>query len=195
MMFVFISHVLQSLSVTLRCKCKCFFQILRQSNDWNDCMLDCSSVFTLSSPCVFFSSLRLSLCRQLCMKAKTRTQRCAECCWHTRSCAGEADCNTSFISSSLSFLVAVLPPSSHLFLCSSPAAAHFVHVQEVLTSHLTVLNTFLILSTSLTPPHIRIHTDPYLLRKMSFSYQSRCFNYNLKMNFFGSRLGRKEFYL
>ena len=88
-------------------------------------------------------SLHLLFSRRLFMKAKTKTPRCAECCWHTRSCAGE---NT--------------PSSCSSDSLSSPAA-HFVSLKKVPTSHLSVLDTFLILSPLLTPPHRRVRTQTH----------------------------------
>jgi len=80
------------------------------------------------------------------------------------------------------------------------SAAHtWDHVQvrrDETNSHRSVPCTFLTLSPLLTPP-TPTHTPPpsstRLLSKMSLRSHSCGFNYNLKINFFGSRLRGKRF--
>lgn len=130
--------------------------------------------FLLFPVCVCFFS-------QLCMKAKTRTQRCAECCWHMKSCAGETRLLTSHCHPRLSL-------SSHR--CTSLSTQRtFLIFRKIST---VTSFAFLILSLSLTPPKCTQIQMSYLLRKMSLGSHSCSFNYNLKMNFFWSRLRRKR---
>lgn len=53
------------------------------------------------------------------------------------------------------------PLLSIVFGSLSSPAAHFVSLKKVPTSHLSVLDTFLILSPLLTPPHRRVRTQTH----------------------------------
>lgn len=135
----------QSPSAETMCVCVC-----RRCYCWTTCSLNnpnntaTALTFFLYRPTVYIGhqcrSLSMFSCRQLFMKAKTRTQRCAECCWHMRSCAGENECIKSN-SSSLFLFFSFL---SYPLLSSN--IQYFVSLQEVPTNHLSVPNTFLILS-------------------------------------------------
>lgn len=131
-----------------------------------------------------------------------------------RLCAGENGCIKSIYFSQIfllsstssnnpfSFYFSFHPLSSHLlsFLSSSffpcnilCSSAESSPQSPLCTPYISYFVTLINPPTHTHPDaYIRIHIKPYLLRKMSFSYQSRCFNYNLEMNFFGSRLGGKS---
>lgn len=54
-----------------------------------------------------------------------------------------------------------LHPLLSVFGSLSSPAAHSVSMKKVPTSHLSVLDTFLILSPLLTPPHRRVRTQTH----------------------------------
>lgn len=104
-----------------------------------------------------FSSFYLS-CSQSFMKARTRIQRCAECCWRMRSCAGGNECIRSNSSPKISL----------------PLPSPMSYIVESL---------FLTCTHSHKLKGTESHTHTYVNSSKSFNSQLRCFNYKLKTKF------------